>query len=149
MLLLNNPGSVPEWLKFVLIEEHSSTVPVLLQLFILEFAIDGLRLAAVNTPTLLSTPLSVIAGIVVGEYAVSSGWFDPESMLYMAFVSIGTYTQASFEIGYAIKFFRLIILVLTWFFNIWGFTAGILIFILCLVFNRTISEKVIYILLFL
>ena len=141
VLLLNNPGSVPEWLKFVLIEEHSSTVPVLLQLFILEFAIDGLRLAAVNTPTLLSTPLSVIAGIVVGEYAVSSGWFDPESMLYMAFVSIGTYTQASFEIGYAIKFFRLIILVLTWFFNIWGFTAGILIFILCLVFNRTISEK--------
>lgn len=81
----------------------------------MEFAIDGLRLAAVNTPTLLSTPLSVIAGIVVGEYAVSSGWFDPESMLYMAFVSIGTYTQASFEIGYAIKFFRLIILVLTWF----------------------------------
>ena len=141
VLLLNNPGSVPEWLKFVLIEEHSSTVPVLLQLFILEFAIDGLRLAAVNTPTLLSTPLSVIAGIVVGEYAVSSGWFDPESMLYMAFVSIGTYTQASFEIGYAIKFFRLIILVLTWFFNIWGFAAGILIFILCLVFNRTISEK--------
>ena len=90
-------------------------MPILLQLLILEFAIDGLKLAAVNTPTLLSTPLSVVAGIVVGEYAVSSGWFDPDCMLYMAFVSIGTYTQASYEVGYAIKFFRIILLVLTWY----------------------------------
>ncbi len=141
VLLLNNPDVVPEWLEFVLIQEKQSTVPVLLQLLILEFAIDGLRLAAVNTPTLLSTPLSVIAGIVVGEYAVSSGWFDSESMLYMAFVSIGTYTQASYELGYAIKFFRIILLVLTWFFDAWGFAAGMVIFVLSLCFNNTLSGK--------
>ena len=63
------------------------TVPVFFQLLLLELSIDGLKLAAVNTPTLLSTPLSVVAGIVVGEYAVSSGWFNAESMLYMAVVS--------------------------------------------------------------
>ena len=105
-------------------------MPILLQLLILEFAIDGLKLAAVNTPTLLSTPLSVVAGIVVGEYAVSSGWFDPDCMLYMAFVSIGTYTQASYEVGYAIKFFRIILLVLTWYFDLWGFVGGLLLFVL-------------------
>lgn len=141
LLFLNNPEWLPEWLEFVLITESKSSVPVVAQLLILEFAIDGLRLAAVNTPTLLSTPLSVIAGIVVGEYAVSSGWFDTESMLYMAFVSIGTYTQASYEIGYAIKFFRMISLILTWAFDIYGFIAGMLIFVFCLCFNRTISGK--------
>lgn len=141
LLFLNNPEWLPEWLEFVLITESKSSVPVVVQLLILEFAIDGLRLAAVNTPTLLSTPLSVIAGIVVGEYAVSSGWFDTESMLYMAFVSIGTYTQASYEIGYAIKFFRMISLILTWAFDIYGFLAGMLIFVFCLCFNRTISGK--------
>lgn len=141
LLFLNNPEWLPKWLEFVLIEESKSTVPVVIQLLLLEFAIDGLRLAAVNTPTLLSTPLSVIAGIVVGEYAVSSGWFDTESMLYMAFVSIGTYTQASYEIGYAIKFFRMLNLVLTWALGIYGFVAGILLFIVCLCFNKTISGK--------
>lgn len=141
LLFLNNPEWLPEWLEFVLITESKSSVPVVVQLLILEFAIDGLKLAAVNTPTLLSTPLSVIAGIVVGEYAVSSGWFDTESMLYMAFVSIGTYTQASYEIGYAIKFFRMISLILTWAFDIYGFLAGMLIFVFCLCFNRTISGK--------
>lgn len=141
IVFLRNPGMVPEWLKFIMIEEEGSTVPVILQLLILEFCIDGLRLAAVNTPTLLTTPLSIIAGIVVGEYAVSSGWFDPESMLYMAFVTVGTYTQASYELGYAIKFFRMIMLILAWFFGIWGFAAGIVMFVLAMAFNRTISEK--------
>ena len=140
IVFLRNPGMVPEWFKFIMIEE-GSTVPVILQLLILEFCIDGLRLAAVNTPTLLTTPLSIIAGIVVGEYAVSSGWFDPESMLYMAFVTVGTYTQPSYELGYAIKFFRMIMLILAWFFGIWGFAAGIVMFVLAMAFNRTISEK--------
>ncbi len=141
VLFLKHPQMLPGALDFVLIEPGGSTVPVIIQLLILEFAIDGLRLAAVNTPTLLSTPLSVIAGIVVGEYAVSSGWFDAETMLYMAFVTIGTYTQNSFEFGYAIKFFRVILLVLTWFLGIYGLIGGIILFIITIGFNRTISGK--------
>ena len=141
ILVLNNPGWLPPSLQFVLIEEGGSTIPILLQLLILEFAIDGLRLAAVNTPTLLSTPLSVIAGIVVGEYAVSSGWFDAEAMLYMAFVTVGTYTQTSYEVGYAIKFFRIILLLLSWYFDVIGFFAGVILLIVTVCCNRTISGK--------
>lgn len=141
IMFLNNPTWLPGWLSFVLIEEGGSSVPVLVQLLLLEFAVDGLRLAAVNTPTLLSTPLSVIAGIVVGEYAVSSGWFDAETLLYMALVTIGTYTQTSYEIGYAIKFFRVILLLLVWFFDVWGFVSGLILLVLTVAFNRTISGK--------
>lgn len=86
LLLESNPQWVPEWLKFITISEDI-TVPVILQLFILELAVDGLKLAAVNTPGMLSTPLSILAGIVVGEYAVESGWFNSESLLYMAVVT--------------------------------------------------------------
>ena len=106
------------------------------QLLLLELSIDGLKLAAVNTPTLLSTPLSVVAGIVVGEYAVSSGWFNAESMLYMAVVSVGTYSQASFEMGYAMKFMRII---LTAAFNLAGYIAGILLIAATIAFNRTMT----------
>ena len=69
---------------------------LIFQLLILEFAIDGLRLAAVNTPSMLTTPLSVIAGIVLGEYSVKSGWFNSETMLYMAFVTIANYSPGQF-----------------------------------------------------
>lgn len=140
LLLINHPQWVPEWLKFITVTD-AITVPILLQLILLELAIDGLKLAAVNTPTLLSTPLSIVAGIVVGEYAVKSGWFNSEALLYMAVVSVGTYSQASFEMGYAIKYVRVVTLVLTQLFGLYGYLAGIIIAILSVAFNKTISGK--------
>ena len=99
---MQNPAWIPEIFRFVLIED-TVNIPLIFQILILELAIDGLRLAALNTPSMLSTPLSVIAGIVMGEFSVESGWFNSEIMLYMAFVSIANYTQPNFELGYGIK----------------------------------------------
>lgn len=140
LLLLMKPEWIPAGLQFIQIKD-TINVPIFIQLLILEFAIDGLRLASLNTPTMLSTPLSVVAGIVLGDYTVSSGWFNSEVMLYMAFVAVSNYTQVSFELGYALKFMRLILLCLTAAFHIYGYVAGILITILCIVTNKTISGK--------
>ena len=140
LLFMQNPGWIPEWLAFIRVTDEIH-VALIYQLLILEFAIDGLRLAAVNTPSMLTTPLSVIAGIVLGEYSVKSGWFNSETMLYMAFVTIANYSMTSFELGYALKFMRVLLLILTFFLNLWGFIAGTLIAGGCLVFNRTIAGK--------
>lgn len=140
LLLMQNPHWIPNWLEFIQVNDEMH-VPLIFQLLILEFAIDGLRLAAVNTPNMLTTPLSVIAGIVLGEYSVKSGWFNSETMLYMSFVTVANYSQASFEMGYALKFMRVILLVLTSLFNGWGFLLGTVIVICAIVFNRTIAGK--------
>lgn len=140
LLLMQNPGFLPPWLEFIRLAE-APHVPLFFQLMILEFAIDGLRLAAINTPSMLTTPLSVIAGIVLGEYSVNSGWFNSETMLYMAFVTVANYSQASFELGYALKFMRMIMLILIALFNCWGFAAGLLLSVCAIVFNKTIAGK--------
>lgn len=44
---------------------------------------------------------------------MKSGWFNSETMLYMAFVAMANYMQADYELGYALKFMRLFLLVLT------------------------------------
>ena len=72
LLFMQNPDWIPSWLEFIRLSDEVH-VALIFQLLILEFAIDGLRLAAVNTPSMLTTPLSVIAGIVLGEYSVKSG----------------------------------------------------------------------------
>lgn len=140
LLLINNPQLMPRWLEFTFIKDEVN-IPIVLQFLILEFAIDGLRLAALNTPNMLSTPLSVIAALIIGDFAASSGWFNPEPMLYMAFVAISNYVQVSFELGYALKFMRLILLVLTAIFNVWGFIFGVIFVVWCLCSNKTISGK--------
>lgn len=140
LLLMMHADRLPQSLQFLRLAD-ASYVPLIVQLLILEFAIDGLRLAAVNTPNMLTTPLSVIAGIVLGEYSVKSGWFNSETMLYMAFVTIANYSQASFELGYALKFMRVILLLLTAVFDVWGFAAGLVLCVCAIIFNKTIAGK--------
>lgn len=138
LLLLEHPQWIPAGMEFIQVEGVIH-IPIIWQLLFLEFAIDGLKLAAINTPNTLSTPLSVIAGIVVGEFAVESGWFNSEAMLYMAFVAIANYTQSNFELGYALKFMRLLLLILTELFAFPGFLAGTLMIGFFMISNKTVS----------
>lgn len=140
LLFINHPEWIPQKFEFILIEDEVN-VPVFWQFLILELAIDGLKLAAVNTPNMLNTPLSIIAGILLSDSAVQSGWFNNECLLYMAFAAFGTYTMESFEFGYAVKFFRLLLLVLTQLFHLWGFSAGVLFIIIFMFTNKTISKE--------
>ena len=140
LLLTMYPEWIPEWLSFIKLQEYTH-VPLMFQFLILEIAVDGLKLAAVNTPSMLSTPLSIIAGLALGEYAVSSGWFNAEAMLYMAFVALANYTQPSYELGYALKFFRIITVILTGFFGLFGLIAGTLSLIIALLSNRTLDGR--------
>ena len=140
LLFMQNVEWLPKMFIFVALKD-TVNIPLIFQLLILELAIDGLRLAAMNPPSMLSTPLSVIAGIVLGEFAVTSGWFNSEVMLYMAFVAVANYTQPNFELGYALKFMRLLLLILTAIFNWIGFLVGTLIIIASIVFNKTLSGR--------
>lgn len=140
LLVIMHPEWLPESLKFIQINDPIN-VPIFLQMLILEFAIDGLKLASVNTPNMLSTPLSVVAGIILGDYTVSSGWFNSEIMLYMAFVAVANYTQVSLELGYALKFMRIILICLTAAFGLWGLLGGVLFVLVLIVTNKTISGK--------
>lgn len=140
LLLMQNPQWIPPALEFVAVKD-TVNIPLVYQLLLLELVIDGLRLAALSTPNMLSTPLSIFAGLVLGEFSVNSGWFNPEVMLYMAFVAVANYTQPNFELGYAVKFMRMLILILTALLNWGGFLAGCVILLLLLCTNRTLSGR--------
>ena len=139
-LLMINPQWIPSWLEFIQIEEPNQ-VPILAQLLMIEFIIDGLKLASLNTPSVLSNSFSVVGALILGDFAVQAKWFVPEVVLFMAFVAIANFTQPSFELGYAFKLFRVVILVLTALFNIWGYIAGLLLMLLILICSKTISGR--------
>lgn len=140
LLLTENPGWLLPELSF-LTPAETPAVPIFWQLLILEIGIDGLKLATLSTPSMLTTSLSLIAGIVVGDFAVQSGWFSAETMLYMALVALGGYNQPSWELGYAMKFMRLGLLVLTAAFGLWGLVGGLIAILVVLVSNKTFDGK--------
>ena len=139
-LLLKNPAWIPPRLSMI-IPQNPGALPILAQLFLTEFALDGLKLASLNTPNILSNSLSVVGGLLLGDFAVTVGWLSPDVILYMAFVGISNFTQSSYELGYAFKYMRMLILLLTAIFNVWGYVAGWLMTIVLVATNKTVNGK--------
>lgn len=139
LLFLFHPSYVPEALKFILVDP--GPVPILLQLLLLEISIDGLKLAALNTPNMLTTALSMLGAVILGDFSVKSGWFCGEALLYMAFVTIANYSLPGFELGYALKFCRIFLLLTTAWLGLWGYIGGILLLLITLACNKTTAGK--------
>ncbi len=132
------PHLLPPSLDF-LIYRGESFLPLLFQLLLFELAVDGLKLASLNTPDTLSNSLSVISALILGDLAISVGWLSEQILLYMAFVAIAGFTQPSYELGYAFKFMRILTLILIALFSLPGLFMGFGITLLLIATNNTVS----------
>ena len=134
---------LPEALKF-LVPDEPGFIPIILQLFLSELAIDGLKIASMNTPDMLSNSLSVVGALLLGDFAVGVGWLCEDVILYMAFVAIANFAQQNYELGYAFKFMRMLTLALVFFLGIWGFAIGMFVFLLAIATNNTVFGRLHY-----
>lgn len=137
-LILKHPDVIPQCLNF-LIPDGSAGISIFLQFILLELLIDGLKLASLNTPDTLSNALGIIGGLLLSELAISAGWFNIQTVLIMSFVAISTYTQPSFEMGYAMKFQRMVLLVLSEIFGFCGLIFGIIFFVILAFSSKTVT----------
>lgn len=137
-LLLKNPAWIPQWLEYIKVTEKSA-VPIIIQLFLVEFAVDGLKLASMNTPNALSSSLSIVGGLILGDFAVKVGWLIPEVILYMALVAITNFTQSSYELGYSLKFIRMLLLLSVAVANIWGFIFTLVLLFALIATNKSVD----------
>ena len=137
-MLLAYGASLPAWAQ-VLVPKNPGSLPILLQLYLAEIAVDGLKLASMNTPDILTNSLSVIGGLILGEFAVTIGWLSPDVIFYIALVAIAGFSQQNHELGYAFKFLRMLWLGVTALFGIWGYLAFLPVFPILLLTNKTLS----------
>ena len=140
LYLLNHEELIPPSFEFIKIVEPV-VMPVLAQFLLLELVIDTLRLASTNTPNMMSNAMGIIGGLLLSDFAIQSGWFAAEIILYMAFVAISSYAQPSFEMGYAFKFFRVLMLILTQLFGLWGLLGGAILMLISLICTETFTGK--------
>lgn len=137
-LLMRHTEWIPSWLNMIKLTSECQ-VPLLAQLLLVEFTIDGLKMASMNTPSTLNNSLSVVGGLILGDFAVDMGWLVPEVIVFMAFVAIANFTQASYELGYAFKFLRMIWLILIGIFDVWGYIGGGILVLLAIATNKTVE----------
>lgn len=115
---------LPKSLQFIGVAEKSE-VPLYLQLVIADVGIEFLRMAAIHTPTPLSTAMGLIAGVLIGQIAIDVGLFSGEAVLYTAIVALFSFAIPNYELGVSVKIFRNLLLAVTALFGVNGLFIGV------------------------
>jgi len=126
LLFSLHPELLPPSLAFIGPKELGE-VPLILQFVLAELGINLMRLAAVHTPASLTTALSLIAALLIGDIAVSVGLFNQEVVLYTAVAAVGVFSTPSYELAMANNLVRLLLLLVVWAFGLPGLVVGLLI----------------------
>lgn len=138
LLFVLEPSMLPPNLSFIGPNEQTN-IPIIIQIFLADFGIEFLRIAAIHTPTPLSTAMGLIAAVLIGQIAISVGLFVPEVILYVAVSGIGTFTTPSYELSVANKIARLCLLLLVSLLHTPGFVIGATLFFIFLVNTRALN----------
>lgn len=137
-LFILEPSLLPEQIAFIGPSEQKN-VPIVVQIFLADIGIEFLRMAAIHTPTSLSTAMGLIAAALIGQVAIDVGLFVPEVILYVAIAAIGTFATPSYELSVANKIARLILLIAVALFKLEGFVIGVTLFIILLASIRSLQ----------
>ncbi|WP_147533846.1 spore germination protein [Bacillus marasmi] len=136
-LFVLEPHLLPDKLAFIGPNEQTN-IPIVVQLFLADVGLEFLRLAAIHTPTPLSTAMGLIAAVLIGQIAIDVGLFVPEVILYAALATIGTFTTPSYELSIANKIGRLLLLIAVAIFHAPGFVIGTTVYLLFLTSIRSL-----------
>ena len=111
-LIATKQHYLPDFLSYIGPKDIGE-IPLLVQLLIADGGIEVLRMAAIHTPTPMSTAMGLVAAIVIGQVAIDVGLFTPEVVLYVAVSAIFTFAIPSYELSITTKIFRICILLST------------------------------------
>ncbi|UOQ47534.1 spore germination protein [Gracilibacillus caseinilyticus] len=138
MLLVLDPSLLPEKLQFIGPNE-TGNVPIIVQILLADIGIEFLRMAAIHTPTPLSTAMGLIAAVLIGQIAIEVGLFSAEVILYVSIAAIGSFATPSYELSVANKMMRILLVIITFIFQIKGFVIGSTAYILLLAATRSLQ----------
>ena len=131
-LLATETTLFPDFLSYIGPKDIGE-IPLLVQILMADVGIEVLRMAAIHTPTPMSTAMGLVAAIVIGQVAIDVGLFTPEVVLYVAVSAIFTFAIPSYELSITTKVFRVCILLSTALLGAPGFfmSVAVLFYYLC------------------
>ncbi len=132
-----------EFLSF-LFPEDKQILNIFIQVILAEIGVEFLRMASIHTPSALSTAMGLIAGVILGDIAVSVGLFSYQTVLIVSLSAIGTYATPSYELGLANKLSKLFFIISTSIFGVIGFCISVLIWLIILIGLKSFNKPYLY-----
>lgn len=127
----HNPEAIPISLLVNFSSQRQGVpFPGFIEAFIMIICFEILRESDARTPAKVGTSISILGGLVLGSAAVEAGIVSPIMIIVIAISTISGLLFTSNALIYSIRYFRLILLVLSAFFGLYGVFIGIMLLII-------------------
>lgn len=100
--------------------------PAVLEVFLMEAAMEILREATVRMPKQVGGALSIVGVLVIGQAAVEAGFVSPITVVIIALTTIGSFATPAYNMAIGFRMMRFPLLVFTGIFGFYGLMLGLL-----------------------
>ncbi len=126
-VLSYNPEMIPA--KFVVAAASGRAgvpFPVVVEVFLMEVAMEILREATVRMPQQVGGALSIVGVLVIGQAAVMAGFVSPITVVIIAMSTIGSFATPSYNAATAFRMLRFPLILLSGAFGLLGLATGLM-----------------------
>lgn len=100
--------------------------PALVEVFLMELAMEILREATVRMPKQVGGALSIVGVLVIGQAAVSAGFVSPITVVVLALTTVGSFATPAYNMAIGFRMMRFPLLLITGIFGFYGLILGLL-----------------------
>ncbi|MCJ8007555.1 spore germination protein [Lederbergia wuyishanensis] len=110
--------------------------PAVVEVLMMEVAMEVLREATVRLPKQIGGALSIVGVLVIGQAAVDAGLSSPITVVVIAITTIGSFATPVYNASFALRMLRFPLAILAGLFGLYGVMVGIIV-----IFNHMLSLK--------
>ncbi|OBR68183.1 spore gernimation protein GerA [Paenibacillus oryzae] len=108
-LISFHPGLIPTELAITIIETRQGVpFPSLIEVLILEVAIEILREAGIRLPKPIGPAMGIVGGLIIGDAAVQAGIVSPFLVIVVAVTAISSFSIPTYSAGFTLRLLRFV-----------------------------------------
>lgn len=100
--------------------------PTVIEVFMMEFMIEGLREAGIRLPKQIGPLVSVVGALVLGEAAVRAGIISAPIVIVVSAAGISSFIIPRYRFGFPLRMIRFPFLILSGVFGLYGLAIGLI-----------------------
>lgn len=101
----------------------------LIEVLIIEFFLELLREASIRMPSGISTALSIVGGLIIGDAAISAGLISPLLIIIIGLTTMASFVIPSYGFAASLRLVKYMLLLLTSILGLLGLLCGIVIWL--------------------
>ena len=110
--------------------------PAVIEVLVIEVAMEILREATVRLPQQVGGALSIVGVLIIGQAAVEAGFASPVTVVVIALATIGSFATPVYTAAFALRMLRFPMLIMAGIFGLYGVVVGAIV-----ILNHMLSLK--------